>query len=73
MAYHMLFTRNDKHGWGPQFGDHVRSVVVEESKDSYRDVPAADRVILKLPNASQSHCDNAVASLNKYGKNIRCA
>ena len=69
--YHMLFVRDDKNNWTPQFGDYDRHTVIEEMGDSYADVPKADIVILPLPNARQSTCDHAVRSLNKLGKNIR--
>ena len=69
--YHMLFTRDDRNGWTPQFGDYDRNTVVVEVGDSYRDFPKDDIVIIPLPNARQSHCDNAVRVLNKYGKHVR--
>lgn len=35
--YYTLFTRSELGGWFPQFGDYVRSVVVDEAADSYED------------------------------------
>lgn len=69
--YHMLFTRDDPHGWGPQFGDHDKATVKDEMGDTYSGYAKDDLVILSLPNASQAHVDNAVRALNKYGRNIR--
>lgn len=49
--YFMLFTRESDGHWHPQFGDKVRSVVVEEAKDSYSDYRAKDRKIVKFDRA----------------------
>jgi hypothetical protein len=70
-VYHMLFTRDDKNGWCPQFGDFDRKTVIDEMGDTYSEFKKDDIVVLRLPKDSNDMTDHAKRMLDKHGRNIR--
>ena len=63
-AYYMLFTRESDGKWSPQFGDFVRKVVVDESRDSYREYKGKDKQIVKTTEAMSANWRFIASTLN---------
>jgi hypothetical protein len=61
--YSLLIREPNSFLWGVQFGDYSKAVVEQERRDSYRDTPKKNTLIITT-GETQAEIDMAVKLLN---------